>query len=218
MSGLRTTFRIIYLITCKPKTALFIGAITSLILAGFGLFFGVRYLIGDFSKVDLNFPTADFNSIGDYTRITGSTNNAWGCFYDNNKTCYYIIPKFDDNNDPKNIVQVLVVRIESGDFNVWKNLSNSTKKRFSHVSVDLESPIHVDGYAHAMNPALYDYAIDYLQSVGFSHDDANKVLVPYVVTYDSANKYSTLTFGGIFAVLAIVCFFAWVAKGMNFRE
>lgn len=218
MSGLRTAFRIVYLITCRPKLALFLGGITSLLLGSLGLFFGVRYVIGDFSKVDLNYPTADFNAIGDYTRVTGNTTSAWGCFYDNNNVCYYVIPKFDDNIKPTYIEQVLVVRIESADSNAWRKLTAATQKMFSHTGIDPATPVRVDGYAHEMNYAVKDSAIAYLQSIGFTNADANKALVPYVVCYDTANKYSTLSFGGIFALLMIICFVAWIAKGMNFRE
>ena len=218
MSGLRTAFRIVYLITCRPKLALFLGGITSLLLGSLGLFFGIRYVIGDFSKVDLNYPTADFNAIGDYTRVTGNTTSAWGCFYDNNNVCYYVIPKFDDNTEPTYIEQVLVVRIESADSNAWRKLSAATQKRFSHTGIEPATPVRVDGYAHEMNYALKDSAIAYLQSIGFTNADANKTLVPYVVYYDTANKYSTLSFGGVFALLMVICFVAWIAKGMNFRE
>lgn len=218
MSGLRTAFRLVYLITCRPKLALFLGGITSLLLGSLGLFFGVRYLIGDFSKVDLNYPTADFNAIGDYTRVTGNTTSAWGCFYDSNNVCYYVIPKFDDNIKPTYIEQVLVVRIESADSNAWRKLTAATQKMFSHTGIDPATPVRVDGYAHEMNYAVKDSAIAYLQSIGFTNADANKALVPYVVCYDTANKYSTLSFGGIFALLMIICFVAWIAKGMNFRE
>ena len=215
--GLRTIFRLFYMIVRRPKQALFFGFITSLFLAIIGLFFGVQYVIGDFSKVDLNFPTADFNSIGNYTRISGSTSSAWGCFYINNE-CYYVIPKFDNNTDPTCIVQVLVVNIESQDASAWKALSASTKRRFTHTSVDPATPVRVDGYAHNMNDLLRGSSLEYLKSIGFTDADAEKLLVPYVVYYDMANKYSTLTFGGIMALISVVCLFVWIRKGMNFRD
>ena len=103
----RGTFRLIYMIITRPREALLVGCITSFVLAVVGLFFGFRFVIGDFSKVDLSFPNADYNSIGDYTRISVSTYSAWG-YFDYGKARYYIVPKFDNNSDPQYIEQALV--------------------------------------------------------------------------------------------------------------
>lgn len=205
----RSFFRLIRLIIERPKEALLFGFITSFILAAIGLFFGSRFVIGDFSKVDLSFPNADYNSIGDYTRISGSTYSAWGSF-DVGKARFYVVPKFDNNSDPQYIEQALVVRLESKDSSAWYNLTSVTKKRFTHSASDPATPIHVDGYAHEMSNDLRESALQYLQSLGFSRADAEKTLVPYVVYYDMANKYSTLTFGGVCALLTIIFFFAWI--------
>ena len=205
----RGTFRLIYMIITRPREALLVGCITSFVLAVVGLFFGFRFVIGDFSKVDLSFPNADYNSIGDYTRISGSTYSAWG-YFDYGKARYYIVPKFDNNSDPQYIEQALVVRIEPKDSSAWYKLTSVTKKRFTHSATEPATPIHVDGYAHTMGNDLRESALQYLQSLGFSRPDAEKTLVPNVVYYDMANKYSTLTFGGVCALLTIIFFFAWI--------
>lgn len=215
--GMRGTFRLIYWIIRKPKQSAFVGFVTALLIAVAAIFFGSRYVIGDLSPVDLNYPTADFNAIADYTHITGSTYSAWGSFYIN-KTCYYVIPKFDDNSDPKYIEQVLVVRIESKDSSAWKALSANTQKRFTHTSIDPATPVRMDAYAHNMNYEIHDNAIEYLKSIGFTNETAEKALIPYVVCYDSANKYSLLGMGGGAALISLICLFLWIKMGMNFRD
>ena len=213
----RGTFRLIYMIITRPREALLVGCITSFVLAVVGLFFGSRFVIGDFSKVDLSFPNADYNSIGDYTRISGSTYSAWG-YFDYGKARYYIVPKFDNNSDPQYIEQALVVRIESKDSSAWKALSANTQKRFTHTSIDPATPVRMDAYAHGMNYEIHDNAIEYLKSIGFTNETAEKALIPYVVCYDSANKYSLLGMGGGAALISLICLFLWIKMGMNFRD
>ena len=62
------------------------------------------------------------------------------------------------------------------------------------------------------------YAMDYLQNIGFSYSNAEKVLVPYFVADNSSALYTTFTAGGVFALISLICFGIWFALGANFRD
>ena len=218
----RTLFRGIMFAIRRPRLALFITGVVLVIPAAIFIYMGVRYVIGDLNRVDLNSPDCDLASIENYNRVSGNTYKAWGSFYipasDGSKIYYYIVPQFDDDSDPQYIEKVLVVKVEPEYCTIWNTVSDHTKQWFSHLAQKPITPIQIDGYAHEMSGIQYSYAMDYLQNIGFSYSNAEKVLVPYFVADNSSALYTTFTAGGVFALISIICFGIWFALGANFRD
>lgn len=79
-------------------------------------------------------------------------------------------------------------------------------------------PVYVDGYAFEMSSDLRETAVKKLTESGFSRSAADKVLVPYVLTYNTNAMYSVFTIGGAFLLASIFCFAMWIKMGMNFKE
>ena len=218
---MRGLFRFISLAFRRPKLALFLSALTLLLVAAVMLVFGAQFIVGDLNKVDLNFPTYDLGSIKTYTRVSGYTTNAWGHFSirgSDGYLSYYLIPQFDNDTDPKSIKKMLVMRVDSEDVKTWNALTNYTQKRFAHTISSPPAPVHKDGYAYEMSYELREQALQYVQTCGFSYSEAQGVLVPYVLSNDSSNKYTMISGGAACALAAIVLFGIWFAKGANFRD
>ena len=219
---MRSPFRFIIFAIRRPKAALFAVALTLAFFAVFLLYFGFQYVIGDFNKVDLNFPTYDLGSVKQCSRVSGYTTNAWGHFSvrtsDSGYLSYYFIPQFDNDADPKSIKKMIVMRVDSEDVKAWNALSNYTQRRFVHTFSSPPEPMHIDGYAHAMPFELKEQAIAQLEKNGYSNAEANTVLVPYTISNDASTRNSLLSSGAACALAAIVCFVIWIGKGANFRD
>ena len=219
--SLRSIFRGIWFFIERPKLAIFITGVLSVIPAAIFIFISVRYVLGNLSPVDLNSADCDFASITDYSRVSGNAYTAWGYFAiksDGEYLYYYLIPQFDDPADPKYFDKMLVVLIEPESRSFWNNATSATKKWYTHTAPKPTTPIKVDGYAHDMSPLVKGNAIEYLKECGFSYEAAEEVLVPYTVAYDTSSAYTSFSFGGGFALVSIVCFAIWIRKGMNFRD
>ena len=99
--NMRGIIRLIYMFIRRPKEALFVTGIILVFPAVILIYFGVRYAMGSVAPVDLNNRNCDFTQVTDYTHVSGYVYDAWGHFTipENNSTCFYIIPKFNDDTN-----------------------------------------------------------------------------------------------------------------------
>lgn len=218
--NMRGIIRLIYMFIRRPKEALFVTGIILVFPAVILIYFGVRYAMGSVAPVDLNNRNCDFTQVTDYTHVSGYVYDAWGHFTipENNSTCFYIIPKFNDDTNPEYIEKVLVIAVENEDSKAWNSVTNDTKRWFTRSSPKTGTPIKVDKYARSMGENVKNGALGYLQECGFSYEGADKVLVPYLLFDDSSAMYKSFGFGILSALLSLICFGIWIAKGANFRR
>ena len=217
---MRGIFRLIYLIIRRPKEALFIGGIFFIFPAVILIYFGVRYAMGSAVPVDLNKRDRDFTQVSDYTHVSGYVYDCWGYYTipENKTRNFYVIPKFNDDANPEYIEQVLVIVVDKEDAKSWNAVTSATKTWFTRSSPKTGSPIKIDRYARSMSVVVKNGAIGYLEQCGFSYEGAEKVLVPYILSEDSSAMYKTFSFGILSALLSLICFGVWIAKGANFRR
>ena len=176
--------------------------------------------MGSTVPVDLNNRNCDFTQVNNYTHVSGYVYDCWGYYTipENNSMNFYVIPKFNDDANPEYIEQVLVIAVEKEDAKAWNSVTTATKLWFTRSSPKTGSPIKVDKYARSMSDIIKNGAIGYLQSCGFSYEGADKVLVPYLLSDDSTAMYKSFGFGILSALLSLICFGVWIAKGANFRR
>ena len=217
---MRGIFRLIYLIIRRPKEALFVGGIFFIFPAVILIYFGVRYAMGSAVPVDLNKRDRDFTQVSDYTHVSGYVYDCWGYYTipENTTRNFYVIPKFNDDANPEYIEQVLVIVVDKEDAKSWNAVTSATKTWFTRSSPKTGSPIKIDRYARSMSDVVKNGAIGYLEQSGFSYEGAEKVLVPYILSEDSSAMYKTFSFGILSALLSLICFGVWIAKGANFRR
>ena len=217
---MRGIIRLIYMFIRRPKEALFVTGIFLVFPAVILIYFGVRYAIGSTVPVDLNNRNCDFAQVTDYTHVSGYVYDSWGYFTipENKDRVFYVIPKFNDDTNPEYIEQALVIVVEKEDAKAWNSVTTATKLWFTRTSPKTGSPIKVDKYARSMGENVKSGAIGYLQSCGFSYEGADKVLVPYILSDDSSAMYKSFGFGIMSALLSLICFGIWIAKGANFRR
>ena len=217
---MRGIFRLIYMIIRRPKEALFVGGIFFIFPAVIFIYFGVRYAMGSIAPVDLNNRNSDFTQVTNYTHVSGYVYDCWGYFTipENQSMNFYVIPKFDDETNPKYIEQVLVIPVEREDAKAWNSVTTATKTWFTRSSPKTGSPVKIDKYARSMSEIIKSGAIGYLEECGFSYEGAEKVLIPYILSDESSSLYKSFSVGIVSALLSLICFGVWIAKGANFRR